>query len=288
MGNSRKPNATPGGSPLPAATRGKDGRTVRGNGAGRPLSVPFGTESNISAQTGTSIFDPVLCEIAYRWFCPEGGSILDPFAGGSVRGIVASKLGRAYTGIDLREEQIKANEEQGARICPENPPRWVIGDSQNIAALAPGEYDLIFSCPPYADLEVYSDDPRDISTMDYPAFIAAYRRIIAASVGLLKDNRFAVFVVGDVRDGRGIYRGFVSDTIAAFVDCGAGLYNEAILVTALGSLPIRIGKQFVGYRKLGKTHQNVLAFYKGDPKKIEPIGEYQFAALQEITRDDAE
>lgn len=38
--------------------------------------------------TGTSIFDPVLCELAYRWFCPQGGLVLDPFAGGSVRGIL--------------------------------------------------------------------------------------------------------------------------------------------------------------------------------------------------------
>ena len=48
--------------------------------------------------SGTSIFDPVLCELAYRWYCPPGGVILDPFAGGSVRGIVASKLGRRYVG----------------------------------------------------------------------------------------------------------------------------------------------------------------------------------------------
>lgn len=41
-------------------------------------------------QSGTSIFDPVLCELAYRWFTPADGSILDPFAGGSVRGIVAA------------------------------------------------------------------------------------------------------------------------------------------------------------------------------------------------------
>lgn len=52
---------------------------------------------NLSAGSGTSIFDPVLCELAYRWFCPPGGSILDPFAGGSVRGIVAGILGREYT-----------------------------------------------------------------------------------------------------------------------------------------------------------------------------------------------
>ena len=58
---------------------------------------------------GTSIFDPVLCEIAYRWFCPPAGRVLDPFAGGSVRGIVAALLGRSYTGVDLRTEQLEAN-----------------------------------------------------------------------------------------------------------------------------------------------------------------------------------
>ena len=55
-----------------------------------------------------SIFDPVLCEIMYRWFCPAGGKILDPFAGGSVRGLVAGRLGFLYTGIDQRDEQIAA------------------------------------------------------------------------------------------------------------------------------------------------------------------------------------
>lgn len=43
--------------------------------------------------------------------------------------------------------------------------------------------------------------------------------------------------------------------------------NEAILLTAVGSLPIRVGKQFASGRKLGKTHQNVLCFVKGDGKR---------------------
>lgn len=216
------------------------------------------------ASTGTSIFDPVLCELVYRWFCPLEGRILDPFAGGSVRGIVAAVLGRHYTGMDLRSEQIAANVEQGQRITPENPPTWLVGDSST--DLPAGKFDLVFSCPPYADLEVYSDDPRDISTMDYPEFREVYRTIIRQCVDRLHDNRFACFVVGDVRNKKGMYLNFVSDTIAAFLDCGMSLYNEAILVTAVGSLPIRVGKQFESGRKLGKTHQNVLVFIKGDPK----------------------
>ena len=45
-----------------------------------------------STKLNTSIFDPALCEVIYRWFVPDEGKILDPFAGGSVRGIVAAYL----------------------------------------------------------------------------------------------------------------------------------------------------------------------------------------------------
>ena len=225
---------------------------------------------NASHQSGTSIFDPVLCELVYRWFSPPAGRVLDPFAGGSVRGIVAAKLGRKYTGIELRAEQVEANREQWAAMDhrAETPnPVWIVGDSKAVADLAPGDYDLIFSCPPYADLEVYSDDPRDISTMAYLDFVEAYREIVRASVGLLRPDRFCCFVVGDVRGPDGFYRRLPDLTASAFEAVGARLYNEAVLVTCVGSLPIRVGKQFTAGRKLGKTHQNVLVFVKGDPRK---------------------
>ena len=215
---------------------------------------------------GTSIFDPVLCELAYRWFCPKGGQIVDPFAGGSVRGIVASLLGREYWGCDLSEKQIAANRVQGAEITPDNQPTWVCGDSTHKLIDAP-QADFIFSCPPYGDLEVYSDDHHDLSTMPYGRFCQGYRQIIGLAMNKLKMNRFAAFVIGDFRDKNGFYRGFVSETEWAFKMVGGNLYNEVILVTAVGSLPIRITRQFNAGRKLGKTHQNMLIFCKGDPKK---------------------
>lgn len=234
-------------------------------------------------QSGTSIFDPVLCELAYRWFCPPGGIVLDPFAGGSVRGIVASKLGRQYIGVDLRAEQAEANRAQLDVLGPDDPPPvWHVGDSLNIGKLcADVDADFVFSCPPYADLEVYSDDPRDLSTMGYDAFRAVYARIIAAACDRLKPDRFACFVVGDVRDAKGFYHGFPWHTVEAFQAAGLRLYNEAVLVTAVGSLPIRVGKQFEGARKLGKTHQNVLVFVKGDPKRAtKAVGPVDFGEIE--------
>ena len=219
-----------------------------------------------STEQGTSIFDPVMVELAYRWFSPAGGQVVDPFAGGSVRGIVAGFLGRQYWGCDLRPEQTAANEVQAEQIAPQVRPVWVCGDSMDTLADAP-EADFVFSCPPYGDLEKYSDDPRDLSAMDWHAFVAAYKRIILRTVRKMKPDTFACFVVGDFRDGRGFYRNFVSTTIEAFEECGARLYNEAILATPVGTAAMRVTKQFESGRKLAKTHQNVLVFCKGDWRK---------------------
>lgn len=254
-GKNRKLFAT-GGSRLPAATIGPSGKFERGD---------LHQDVDSAEGSGTSIFDPVLCELAYRWFCPPGGLVFDPFAGGSVRGIVASKLGRRYVGIELRQEQVEANRKQGKEICDDPMPRWICDDSRNLATYDV-EADFVFTCPPYADLEVYSDDPRDISTMDYVGFTEVYREIIKLTCDRLKPDRFACIVVGDVRDKKGFYRNLPGETIAAFEASGLRLYNDAILVTAVGSLPIRVGKMFMAGRKLGKTHQNVLVFIKGNAK----------------------
>ena len=282
----RQPNAIPGGGAMPLDRVKNRATAIPGGGGGgcwlggpatastqnyqTGSATAFGTAGNASEQSGTSIFDPVLCEIAYRWFSPVGGLILDPFAGGSVRGIVASKLGRQYIGHELRQEQVTANRAQGSELCgdEEFPPAWICGDSLTIdKTCADVNADMVFSCPPYADLEVYSDNPADLSTMRYEDFKTAYFEIIKKTCARLKPDSFACFVVGEVRDKKGNYYNFVGDTVEAFKAAGLSFYNEAILLTAVGSLPIRAGKQFSASRKLGKTHQNILVFVKGDGKR---------------------
>ncbi|MGT2493111.1 DNA methyltransferase [Cupriavidus basilensis] len=190
----------------------------------------------------------MLCELAYRWFCPVDGLVLDPFAGGSVRGLVAARLGRQYIGMDLRAEQVQANRAQLDLLRPDDPaPAWHVGDSRKIGHhLADVEADFLFSCPPYADLERYSDNPADLSTMDYPAFLTAYREVISGAVGQLRPDRFACFVVGDVRShrGTGCYRNFVADTIEAFLDAGHATVQPCRAADRLGQ-PAHPGRQAV-------------------------------------------
>lgn len=209
-----------------------------------------------------SIFDPALCEVLYHWFCPLGAEILDPFAGGSVRGIVANKLGYKYTGIDIRQEQIDCNREQGLNILDiNNQPQWYVGDSNEVLDGFNKKFDFVFSCPPYADLEVYSDLKGDISNMPYIEFMKAYESIISKSCNLLKNGGYACFVVGEVRDKKGNYIGFVPDTINAFKKCGMNFYNEAILLNPVASASMRANGN-MNSKKLVKIHQNILIFKK--------------------------
>lgn len=235
--------------------------------------------------TATSIFDPVLCEIVYNWYSPPGGIVYDPFAGGSVRGITAEMLGRHYIGIDLSERQIDANRANGDafNVCP----AWHCDDSRNADAYIPdGSADLVFSCPPYHDLERYSDHPLDLSAMSWPDFCTAYKTIIDISCRKLKENRFAVFVVGDIRDKRGAYRDFIGLTKRLFCTNGLVLYNDGILLEQYGTAPMRAGKQFLAGRKTVKVHQNVLVFYKGDMSQIRDnfSNEFSFADLSNFSK----
>jgi len=210
----------------------------------------------------TSIFDPALCEVLYHWFVNENGSILDPFAGGSVRGIVANYLGYKYTGIELRPEQVESNREQALDILEvNNQPQWYVGDSNKVLNELNKQYDFVFSCPPYANLEVYSKIEGDISNMNYIDFLNAYESIIEKSCKLLKKDGFACFVVGEVRDEKGNYIGFVPDTIKAFQKCGMSFYNEAILLNSIASASMRANGNMKS-KKLVKIHQNILIFKK--------------------------
>lgn len=221
----------------------------------------------IGRSGGVSIFNPFICELMYSWFCKDAGTILDPFAGGSVRGIVANYLGYKYTGVEIRQEQVESNRLQALNILEvNNQPQWYIGDSEKVIPELKVKYDFVFSCPPYANLEIYSDLEDDISNMQYPLFLQKYSRIIKNSCERLKDNCFAVFVVSEVRKKAkggyfGGYIGFVADTIRCFEAAGMEYYNEIIMINNTGNAGLRADK-YMRTKKVVRIHQNILVFRK--------------------------
>jgi hypothetical protein len=214
---------------------------------------------------GVSLLDPVLAEIIVSWFGMAGGVAVDPFAGDTVFGFVAGTLGMTFEGIELRKEQAELNQ---ARCTAADLPCTYYNDtSENIDAYIENDSaDLIFSCPPYADLEVYSNDPRDLSTMAHDDFFKVYKSILQSTYRKLKNDRFAVIVMGEVRGKDGAYIGTIPKTIELMEEIGFVYYNEIVLINPAGTLPLRAGKSMSATRKVGKMHQNVLVFLKGSAK----------------------
>lgn len=262
---------------IPDSTAGRDVKRYNAT----PTNVFSSHETSTKKPSSVSMFDPCLAEILIRWFSRRHDRLLDPFAGGSVRGVVASVLSREYTGLDLSASQVTENEAQYKWLhdeysgCP-GTAEWLVGDSDTLLDSVCDTYNMVLTCPPYYDLEQYSHDPRDLSRLPtYENFLAKYGSILQKSSQHLEDNSFFVIVVSEFRADQydlhnSQYRGFVPDTIHIMRDlCGLKYYNEIILENSIGSLPIRAPRSFAKTRKIGRRHQNVLVFYKGDIGQIE-------------------
>lgn len=214
-----------------------------------------------------SILDAVLAEIINLWFTPKGScKTFDCFAGDTVFGFVSSYLGHSFTGIELRQEQVEFNNKQTQGLNA----KYICDDGRNVRKhLMDESQDLLFSCPPYFDLEVYSDLENDASNQaDYKDFLSILDDAFSNACKCLKNDRFAVITVGDIRNKKtGEYYNFPNDIINIFNKNGLKLYNNIKLLTPIGTAQIRAGK-YMKNRKTAHIYQDVLVFYKGDTKNI--------------------
>ncbi len=223
---------------------------------------------NSDSLNKVSLLDPVLSEIIVKWFGLDKSKMFDCFSGDTVFGYVSSYLGNTFKGIELRQSQVDFNNERTKGF----DANYICDDGRNILNhIEENSQDLLFSCPPYFDLEVYSDLSNDASNQkEYKDFLNILDLAFGNAIKCLKDNRFAVIVCGDVRDKKGNYYRFPDHIKEIFEKNNMPLYNELVLIDPVGNLQMRVGK-YMEHRKVGKTHQNVLVFYKGNPKEIKKI-----------------
>ncbi len=92
----------------------------------------------------------------------------------------------------------------------------------------------------------------------YELFLKRYADIMRGATALLKPQRVAVTVVGNVRDTTGAMNDLHGDTKRILQDCGNVLYCDAVLQTSLASAPMRASRQMNAASKLVTTHQNVI------------------------------
>ena len=63
-----------------------------------------------------AVFPEKLIEPCILAGCPEGGTVLDPFMGSGTTGVVAERLQRAFTGIEINPKYCEMAEERIAAV----------------------------------------------------------------------------------------------------------------------------------------------------------------------------
>ena len=210
-------------------------------------------------KSDTSAFDPVLCKFIYHNFCNPGDICLDPFAGGPERGVMASERGVKYIGIDVRHEQIVENKKYIEEHGIENIIYYE-GDS-NVVLESVQMADIIFTCPPYADNEIYSTTKGDISQYEYPDFFPMFCSIMGKAVARLRPGGICCVVISEIRRN-GCLVGFVPDTINFMTRVlHLDYLNEIILVNSPLACLIQ-ARKLMKKKMVARQHQNILMFKK--------------------------
>jgi hypothetical protein len=213
-----------------------------------------------------SVLDPLACEVIARFFMPSnGGRIYNPFGGGVQMGFVAGACGYEYLSSEIRQNQVDANNV----ICAQFEPRvrWVQADSATYSP--PGEFDLVFTCPPYYKVEKYLDydgkppEGEINSTPTYEEFrellFAGYRQAIAK----MKDDRFFIVMTGDSRDKNGAYHCHEAETELFMKEQGLSVYNRIVYLECEFTR-LAHAKRTLNTRKFPKREQKIIVAYKGD------------------------
>lgn len=221
-----------------------------------------------SIYTGThSVFPAPLCEwIILRYGGPPGSTILDAFAGGPPRAVVSALMGYNYVGYEIRKEQIDENMETIARLGITSNVVYHCADGVLINNSADSSFDFALNCPPYYNLEQYSDLPNDLSNLpDYNTFMQAMSTCAKSHFRVMKPGAFVCIVtcpfrLGGNKDENELID-FPGDCIRAFKDAGFMLWQKVVLSRNFASAAVRSSTSWKG-KKLISRHEELLVFRK--------------------------
>lgn len=233
-------------------------------------SPEFGTSRHSHFYKKLSMFNPALAARVYLYWSKEGDIVVDPFAGRSTRGVIAVMLGRNYFGYEVVPAVVNLTKDNLKQACDNwmpdewahHPGSWIIypGDGC-VLKLTPAEHaDLVFTCPPYHQLERYEPVKGQLSEIkDYDIFLHSMETAAHNSFRVLKPGAFCIWVVADWRD-KGIFHSFHTDMIELFEAAGFHLWD--IIINQLRSPAVRgVGMAANQYRTV-KVHEYILVWRK--------------------------
>lgn len=170
-------------------------------------------------------------------------------------------MGHKYYGIELRHNEVDRILEKQKILNKTFDIKC--GDSCDWNNYNPYyKFNFSYTCPPYYDLEIYSEMSNDLSkNRTYEDFLINLRLIINNVYNCLEKNSLSVWVVGNFRDKNGALRHFNGDLVRIAKELGFTLHDELIFHGASNCASQRCG-QFEANRKSVRVHEYILIFKK--------------------------
>tara|TARA_Y100000034_G_scaffold135468_1_gene207510 strand:- start:428 stop:1309 length:882 start_codon:yes stop_codon:yes gene_type:complete len=196
-----------------------------------------------------------------KYFTNTGDIILDPFAG-RTRAIVCKNMKRKYYGFEIGKESF----EQISKSDLNDSVKIFNDDSFNIDKYDIPYVDMIFTCPPYWNREVYENVDGELShKSSYQSFLNKLFMIFEKSLTYLKQGGFFVVVVSDFSKDKELYP-FHSDIINYFK--GKLKYYTFVILEMSPAKRHPLYFQAILHRKFLTTSEFALVFRKGSSNDI--------------------
>ena len=234
-----------------------------------------------------AVFPIALPKKCVELFTHKGELVLDPFAGIGSTLIAAKDTGRNAVGFDLKKEYIEvAKERLGQEKLNNNTKQIEINDdAHNISDYLENEtVSLCVTSPPYANMlnkpktnksrrgdvrndkhylkvQQYSNDPKDLGTMNHEDYARSITEIYKGIIPLMKPKAHCVININDVWENNKRYPTHIYIVNAMHA---AGFELRNILIWDKRDLVNGVG--IFGwpnnYIKLGATFEYILDFWK--------------------------
>lgn len=214
-----------------------------------------------------SEFNPTLCKNIISYWTEKGDKILDPF-GGRTRALISMFMDRDYIGFEISKTTANHVNNYITKPVPLIPFKYkskiINDDVYNIDKnnLKEESFDLIFSCPPYWNIEKYESSIGQLSDINnYAQFLERYKLIFQKLYKYLKYEKYLVLVIGDFRFN-GKYYSFHCDNIKIMEDIGFKLHDIIINQSVTFDVACRRWGGFKHKKITAKCHEYILVFKK--------------------------
>jgi DNA modification methylase len=212
-----------------------------------------------------SKFNPIIADNIISYWSNKGDIILDPFSG-RTRAIISAAKERIYYGFeiaksvyDIASDSIKTNTPFLKKI-----PTLYNDDSFNIDDFKYDHItaDLIFTCPPYFNIEKYPSTDGQLSDIkEYQKFLDRLKNIMKKSCNRLKKGGYAILVVGDFRIKSKLIC-FHNDIINLMKDINIPLHDIIISQTVTHDRAAHRFGSCKNTKITAKIHEFILVFKK--------------------------